>query len=437
MKKTIAFLLIFIASISFTACNSTINVYNIDIMRLDFTSMPVNIDDDLKYLYQSSVVDNREDYLAHPDSILLNNGNILTFYPDGHGRGAILNSLSYDNGITWNQEAISTPHSWKKSEETPTVYRLNFINGQEKLILISANPKWPGYLTGDGFNVSISEDDGESFTDFKKYYGRDSDNHLSPIVAMSSLTRLKENEEFVDKWMGLFHDHRFINYKTILTFDQSGEMNWSVPEPYFALYRKIEKQTMMCEVEIIRSDNGLGNQLCLISRSNSKKHNSLISFSNDEGESWSQPIETVSSLSGERHKAQYVNGRLFITFRSIERDNAMVKKYREKVTDNWYSEGWVAWVGTYNDLVENNAGEYRIRLAHTYIKGQSEPQLPANADTGYAGVVMLSDNTLVVTSYGTFGELKNNGKGLKTYIISKRIRLEDVDRLANKLLGQD
>ena len=39
----------------------------------------------------------------------------------------------------------------------------------------------------------------------------------------------------------------------------------------------------MCEIEVIRSDEGLGNELCLISRSNSKKQNSLLSFSTDEG----------------------------------------------------------------------------------------------------------------------------------------------------------
>ena len=41
---------------------------------------------------------------------------------------------------------------------------------------------------------------------------------------MASLTRLKENGEFVDKWMGFFHDSDFYNYKTILTFDENGNV---------------------------------------------------------------------------------------------------------------------------------------------------------------------------------------------------------------------
>ncbi len=120
---------------------------------------------------------------------------------------------------------------------------------------------------------------------------------------MSSLTRLKENGEFVDKWMGLFHDRDFYNYKTILTFDQEGNMQWSVPEKYFSAHREIEKSSNMCEVEVIRSDRGKGDELCLISRSNSKKINSLVSFSDDEGKTWSEPVEAPAAHNGERHKA--------------------------------------------------------------------------------------------------------------------------------------
>lgn len=76
----------------------------------------------------------------------------------------------------------------------------------------------------------------------------------------------------------------------------------------------------MCEVECIRSEQGNGDELCLITRSNSKKINSLVSFSKDEGKTWSKPVELPAALNGERHKAEWTkDGRLFITFRSIER----------------------------------------------------------------------------------------------------------------------
>src|SRR5699024_7650925 len=124
--------------------------------------------------------------------------------------------------------------------------------------------------------------------------------HVIPIVAMSSLTQLKENGKFVDKWMGLFHDADFYNYKTILTFDENGNMQWSEPVKYFSAYREIEQQYCMCEVEVIRSEQGLGDELCLITRSNSHTMNSLVSFSQDEGNTWSEPKELPAALNGER-----------------------------------------------------------------------------------------------------------------------------------------
>lgn len=407
-----------------TGCTKASPFVKSDIDRIDLS---VAADaGELSYLYEAAVVDDSREYLAHPDSILLNDGSIMTFYPAGHGRGAIQTRISYDGGLSWQKSPYATPVSWEDSQETPTVYRLQFQSGTEKLILVSANPKWEK-LKGDGFNVSVSDDDGKSWTEFEKFYGKGSEKSVSPIVAMSSLVRLKENGEFVDRWMGVFHDHNFVNYKTILSFDESGSMSWTTPTPYFSSYRSEEKDAKMCEVLIIRSDEGTGDELCLIARSNGKNgkkyRNSLVSFSSDEGETWSRPTESVSALNGERHKAVYSDGRLFVTFRSIERDDDY-KKYRAKKKNNWYSEGYVAWVGTYEDIKNGADGQYRIKLAHTYLDGQKEPQISANADTGYCGNVLLPDGTIVTTSYGIFSPDSD-----KTYIISKRIRLADIDLL--------
>lgn len=99
-------------------------------------------------------------------------------------------------------------------------------------------------------------------------------------------------------------------------------------------------------------------EFCLISRSNTKKENSLISFSRDEGKTWSEPVHAPSALNGERHKADYLkDGRLFITFRSIERAPEKLKLYSDN--GDWYSEGWIAWIGSYDDLKNGTEGDYR------------------------------------------------------------------------------
>ena len=402
--------------------------YTIPMVRLDV--MPQDTPEELKYLYEISVVDNELDYLGHPDAILLKDGSILDVYPSGHGKGAIRSRISRDGGITYDAEIENMPESWATSRETPTVYRLEFADGSpDKILLISGNPDWhDGKGTIGGFNFSLSDDEGKTWSEFELCFSKKHDFTVIPIVSMASLTRLKENGVFVDKWMAFFHDPDFINYKTILSF-VDGKPVWSKPEPYFSQHRAVEKKANMCEVEVVRSDCGKGDELCLIARSNNKNYNSLLSFSQDEGKTWSAPVFVPCALNGERHKADYTpDGRLFITFRSIERSLKRVEKNSIEKMKNWYSEGWVAWVGTYEDLKNGTEGQYRIKLAHTYLDKQTEPSLCANADTGYCGNVVLEDGTVVTSTYGQFGEKKIDG-GYKTYVVSKRIRLSDVDKL--------
>ncbi|MBE6770834.1 MAG: exo-alpha-sialidase [Ruminococcaceae bacterium] len=401
--------------------------YSIPLIRLDV--MPEDTPDEYKYLYEFSIVDNELDYLGHPDAILLKDGSILDVYPSGHGKGAIRSKISRDGGLTYDSKIENQPKSWETSRETPTVYRLEFADGSpDKILLISGNPNWhDGKGTIGGFNFSLSDDEGKTWSEFELCFSKKHDYTVIPVVSMASLTRLKENGVFVDKWMAFFHDSSFVNYKTILSFE-NGKAVWSKPEPYFAQHRKIEKTANMCEVEVVRSDCGKGDELCLIARSNNKNYNSLLSFSTDEGKTWSKPVFAPSALNGERHKADYTkDGRLFITFRSIERDKAKKEKYFDG-SASWFSEGWVAWVGTYDDLKNGSEGQYRIKLAHTYLAKQTEPELSANADTGYCGNVVLDDDTVVTSTYGCFGEKLSNGD-YKTYVVSKRIRLSDIDKI--------
>lgn len=404
------------------------------IPELDLSVKPEYLDAKYDYLYDLVTVDESTDYMAHPDSILLKNNDLLTVYPAGHGKGPVLNKISTDGGQTYTSAIPNTPASWENSRETPTIYRLQFSDGRgDMLILISGNPKWPNEKTDGGFNCSLSSDEGKTWTEFQTFYDKTSDTPVVPIVAMASLTRLKENGKFVDKWMGLFHDADFYNYKTILTIDEAGNPHWSKPEKYFSAHREIEKKANMCEVEVIRSNGGTGDELCLLARSNSKKMNSLISFSSDEGATWSEPREVPAALNGERHKAEYTSdGRLFIMFRSIERgQKAAANPEAGAEKRGWMSEGWIAWVGTYDDLKNGSEGQYRIKMAHTYLNGQTEPQYSANGDTGYCGNTVLPDGTIVASTYGCFDPNKKtaDGKKLRTYIASKRIRLADTDAL--------
>ncbi len=77
---------------------------------------------------------------------------------------------------------------------------------------------------------------------------------------------------------------------------------------------------------------------------------------------------------------------------------------------------FVAWVGTYEDIVNGREGQYRVRLLDNKKGG----------DTGYPGLECLPDGTFVATTYGHFTE------GEQPYIVSTRFKLEEIDALAQQ-----
>ncbi|MBY0754467.1 Ig-like domain-containing protein [Clostridium sardiniense] len=364
-----------------------------------------------KYDSNKQIVIDRESgqYLGQPDMILLDDDKTLfTVYPKGHGLGEVLLKKSTDGGVTWS-ERLETNPTWKESMETPTIYKLNLTDGSTKLIQISGGPGW-----GNGFRgwtTSISDNQGESWSDYKKWH-----EGSTTIVAMASLVQLKdENGNFIDKWMGVYHDYGYVNYKTYLTFDELGNEVWSKPEPYLSKWRDVEKETQLCEVGMFRSPDG--NQLVMLARSQSHRHKSTIAFSNDEGETWSKPREVQGALNGERHKISYdpISGRLLITFREIILDynnNGIIEN------NDWMAGDWIAWVGTYDDLINGNEGEYRIKLAEDFTPTAK------SGDCGYAGNVVLQDGTFVLNSYGNWDK---NDQSNKPYIIGVRLKLGEID----------
>ncbi len=61
-------------------------------------------------------------------------------------------------------------------------------------------------------------------------------------------------------------------------------------------------------------------------------------------------MELPASLTGDRHTAKYApDGRLLVSFRDMSADSPT------------YGD-WVAWVGTFDDIVMGRDGEFRIRL---------------------------------------------------------------------------
>ena len=467
-KKIFAFVLLMLLALplALAGCNDKGGYVAGSGKLVDLSAMPEGTAEEYQYLYDQVIVGDKSttvlDYVAHPDSVLLDNGDIITAFSLGHGKGGTAMRISHDKGLSW--EVMDLPDSFANNQETPTIYKLNFTDGSQKLVLISGRPSWNDEGNpGEGWDASVSTSldpdggcDGLVWSEMENFYGPNATREeyyreaaaekFDAVVAMSALVQLKENGEFVDKWMGLYHDDRtFTVYKTILTFNEGGQMEWSEPvrllgqngewreyEEAKSLFGLIVSGNGFCETEIIRSPDG--NELAALFRVNAKSNYSYVTFSTDEGETWSEPQTMSQELTGERHKAEYdpVTGKLVITMRNIT--------YTEvpdgKPSSSWVSRGWVAWIGDYEDLKRgaDGKGDMLVKLANTYNSGVSEITEFCNADTGYAGLVVYPDGTFVTTGYGYFSPADDPDHGGQSYIISKQFKVQDLASLAGVTL---
>ena len=332
-------------------------------------------------------------YLGHPTTVLLeDNQTMLCVYPKGHGRGAILLKRSPDGGRNWS-ERLPTPKSWETSKETPTIHRVVDAAGKKRLIL------WSGLYPA---RLAASEDDGKTWSELKPA------GDWGGIVVMGFVEPLKTG---AGHYLAMFHDDgRFftarpqptkpVTFTLFQTKSTDGGLTWSTPE---TVWKGTELH--LCEPGCIRSPDG--KQLAVLLRENSRRKNSHLILSNNEGRTWSDPRELPGALTGDRHCCKYApDGRLFISF-------------RDTTLESPTNGDWVAWVGRYEDIVAGGEGQYRVRLMDN----------TQGADCAYPGVEVFPDGTFVTTTYGHWTTNQ------EPYIVSVRLKLAELDDRAGKLPG--
>ena len=336
------------------------------------------------HAHRQVIVDREQgQYLGHPTTVLLEDDRtMICVYPQGHGRGPIVMKRSDDAGRTWSDRR-PVPENWSTSKETPTIHRVYDRDGTKRLIMFSG--LYP-------IRIASSDDEGKTWTPLSSI------GDFGGIVAMGSVEELRGG-----RYMALFHDDgRFIDgknkrgpffvYKTV---SSDGGRTWS--EPVVIASHPVAH---LCEPGLIRSPDG--RRLAVLLRENSRKLNSFVIFSDDEGESWSPPRELPGALTGDRHTGKYApDGRLFISF-------------RDRTHESPTSGDWVGWVGTWEDIEQGKEGQYRVRLKDN----------TKSADCAYPGVEVLRDGTFVTTTYGHWTE------GEQPYILSVRFKLSEIDDLA-------
>ena len=391
-----------------------------------YFSLPlIDLDGDT---FRQVVVDREKgQYLGHPTTVLLeDNKTILTVYPKGHGKGGIVYKRSTDSGRTWS-DRLQTPANWTTSLEVPTLYPVVDKYGKKRLIMFSGL-----YPT----RLAVSEDNGSTWNELEQV------GDWGGIVVMGSMIPLNTGK---GHYMVFFHDdmryfdkngrkkydddvknfssRMFTLYKSVT---EDGGLTWSYPEVITK-----SRELQICEPGVIRSPDG--GQIAMLLRENSRRDNSQIIFSDDEGRTWTAPYPLPNSLTGDRHVCKYApDGRLVIFFRDVSpaKYHSQLVKIANERKETDYSliaketgygsptEGdWVAWVGTYDDLVNRREGQYRIRIKDN----------KTGWDSTYPGVELLPDGNFVTTTYGHWE------KGEMPYILSVRFNLKEIDEKAKNI----
>ncbi|MBT3274682.1 MAG: exo-alpha-sialidase [Spirochaetales bacterium] len=311
----------------------------------------------------------------HPSTVLMEDGRtILCPWTYEHGGALGPMKRSEDGGLTW--ETVETPEGWSSVKNCPTIHRLAGPDGNERLVVQSSN---------DGEMMqAISEDGGVTWSDMNA-------TGISCTVAPITIEPISDSRH-----LSLFHEGKRI----FMSVTVDGGLSWSEQRMIAE-----KSDTFLCEPAIIRSPNG--KQLAAVIRENGRWYNSQIIFSNDEGDTWSEPEDLPGSLSGDRHLARYAaDGRIVMVFR----DTGICSKT---------NADFVGWVGTYEDLVEKRQGQYRLRLI-------ANSKYAHAGWTGYPGLERLTDGTFVATTYAVI-EAEH-----KSSIVSVRFKLSEIDAIAKK-----
>ena len=320
-----------------------------------------------------------ESYKGHPTTLLMPDGKtIYCVYPLGHGGPSAVLRRSDDGGLSWTGP-LPVPENWKTATNCPALYRFVGPDGVERLFVFEGLGK---------MRQAMSVDGGKTWTPFEE-------NGLETTMPFTAILEISQNR-LLGGWSR--------EGPTLLSISEDGGLTWG-PERLLLKSGGRFPESKPCEPAFVRSPDGK-EIACVLRVSSNLKWRSLAMFSVDEGESWTRPVELDRALTGNRHQPRYApDGRLVIAFRD-----------RTAQSPTWGH--FVAWVGTYQDLRNCRAGQYRIKLLHSY--DQKKPH-----DCGYPGVELLPDGTLVATTY-----IKYRPGPEQQSVVSVRFKLNEMDAKA-------
>ncbi len=329
-----------------------------------------------------------ETYQGHPTTLLMPDGKtIYAVWCLDHGGAAGPMAKSEDGGLAWTRLDDLLPPGYATHQNCPSIYRLVDPSGEARIWVWSA---FLGKRGGPGMPSIVSEDEGATWREMPPL-------GFPCVMTFSSIVRLKDGRH-----LGLYHAGPGGEDKPPLavfqTITADGGFTWSEPKQVAAVEGKNP-----CEPFVFRSPDG--DELCCLLRENTHKGRSLVMFSQDEGETWSTPVDTPWGLSGDRHIGVNLP------------DGRWVFAFRDMAPQSPTRGHFVAWVGRYGDIQAGKGGDYRIKLLHSHAERVH--------DCGYPGVELLPDGTLVITTY-----IKYAPGPEKHSVVSTRFKIAETDAMA-------
>lgn len=325
---------------------------------------------------------------GHPTAVQTADNTLYVMWTYGHGGPCGPLKKSEDGGQTWSN-LLHVPENWILHSNCPAFYTLKDPNGKERIIsYVSRGPA--------GFKMyhTVSEDNGNTWSPFRQVPIADDRGTLSAEVMPFTAIVPIENGQ---KLLGVTNTRRPYEggYTNILvqSISEDGGLSWG----HWRFILDLGNPYVPCEPEIIRSPDG--KQLLMLIRENNRDFNSWIMTSENEGKTWSEPFQAPASVTMDRHQAKYADdGRLVIVGRDVA-SNSSTKGH------------FVAWVGSYEDLLQGKEGDYRIKLLHTH------------RSTEYPSLVKLPDGTFLAINSVGYKPQENYS------VVATRFKLEEIDRM--------
>ncbi len=323
-------------------------------------------------------------YQGHPTTVVAPDGTVFCVWTTNHGGPCGPMAKSTDGGKSWTRCDEIMPAAYhEKHRNCPTLQSIVRPDGGINLAVFSSK-------RGKG-GIVISPDCGKSWWEAPTA-------EISSGMPPTGFMMLKDGSAVLFGQIRndpkVKTDHAKDDQSVWMSISKDGGWTWGPMRIVAAASKK-----NLCEPFCLRSPDGA--ELCLLMRENRHTASSMMCFSRDEGKTWTKPEDTCWGLSGDRHEGIYLpDGRLLIAFRDRALGSSTYGHY-------------VAWVGSYADLRVGKPGDCRVLLLENKA---------ANVwDTGYSGVELLNDGTILCTTY-----LQYRAEDKAHSVVCTRFKLSDI-----------